>query len=114
MARFLWSAARGEFGYQRFAQFRSPAAAVLDQESRYLSHTIDHRPVDDGPALTLGFDEPGACQDGQVRGHRVLRHLKAPSYIASRQTFRPMLHKETERVETRGLGKSGENVEGLS
>jgi len=103
MARFLRSTARGEFSDEGLAQFWSTAAAVLHQKARDLAHAIDNRPIDDGPTLALGLDEASTRQDGQVCGHRVLRHLKASRDFASGQTFRFVLHEQSERIETRGL-----------
>ncbi|KKC33609.1 hypothetical protein WH91_07880 [Devosia psychrophila] len=98
MVRFLRTATRGEFSDQGFAQFRPATTAILDQETCDLPHAIDHRPIDDGPAVTFGLYESGAGKDGEMRRHGVLRYLKAPGDLASRKAIWLLLHQETKRI----------------
>ena len=113
MVGLLGSTARRKFGDQRLAQVGATAAAILHQEGGNLPDSVDHGPIDDGPTMSLRLDKPGPGQNGEMRRHGVLRHLKAPSNFTRWQTSRFVFHEQPKRVEASDLRQCSEDIDSL-
>ena len=106
---FLWRAAGRQIGDQRRAQLRPAAAAILDEEARQSPDSFELGAVDDGAALPLGIDQPGAGQDGEMRRHRVVGNVHAARDLARRQAIGLALHQEPKHIQPCRLGERRES-----
>lgn len=98
---------------ERRTDFRSPAAAILNEEGGQSAYGGETGTVDDGTALALRLDQPGARQHGEMGGHGVMRHGGPPRDLARRQALGFVRDQQPEHVETRRLGEGGKSQQGL-
>ena len=107
----LRTAAGGELRDERLAQFRTPAAAIGDEEARERADLVHRRPIDDRAAVPLGRDEAGPREDAEMGRHRVLRHIKQPRNFARRYAPRFVPNDKAKGLEPRRLGQGGKRLE---
>jgi hypothetical protein len=98
---------------QRRADFRLPVAAVVQQKEHQLAHRLQLDTVDQAPAVTFAGNQAGAAQDGEMRGHGVVRHVQPAGNLACRQAVRLLLHKQPEDIQPGRLRQRGQGVEGI-
>ena len=113
VVRVCGRTAGGNLSNQRLANLRPTSAAVLHKEAGKVANGSKARTVDNGPAMTLGFDQAGACKHGEMRRHCVVRNGEPPRHVASRQAMWLMLNQQTKDVQSCGLRERREGENGL-
>lgn len=87
------------------------AAAILEQEGKYIPEFAEVGAVDDQAASTLRLDQTSPRENAQMRRHRIVWNGHLPSDLAGRQPFGLVLNKQAEHVETCSLceGREGQD-----
>ena len=87
----------------RRADFRAPAATILQQENCHPLEVDEARAVNDRSAVPFRRHQTGARKDPQMSRQRVLRYCEKARQFAGREPIRLMANQRPERVQTRPL-----------
>jgi hypothetical protein len=88
-------------------------ATILGQVIQEGMHGLEARGIDHRPPIPSHRDKPGLAQAIEVKRQSVWRHVERFRNLSGRQTFRPRLHEQPERVEATPLRERGEGRDGF-
>ena len=102
--RLRWTTWREVFD-QWPADFRTAIAAIPQHEQDHGLKSLEIGTIDNRAADAPRRHQPRTGQDGQMRGHRVLRHHERLGDVAGCEPIRFVLRQQPEHVEPGRLGK---------
>src|SRR3546814_11039095 len=97
-----------QFGEQRLAKLRPSLTAILGYEEHQAFERVDFGTLDELAPALFGFDEPCLGQGGKVGRKCALRQARSLDESAGGKSFRLVLDKQPERVESCGMCERGQ------
>jgi hypothetical protein len=93
--------------------FGAALTAILGQVTQKGVHGLEAGGINHRPPIPSHRDKPGLAQAIEMKRQSVWRYVERFRNLSGRQTLRPCLHEQTERVEATLLRERGEGCNGL-